>query len=109
MLDNALAIEIAADAFAENPASDDGQVADLLVDKGASRDQAERIVAFLPLVAGRLHFGNKGPTFSDTFDLFDLDAGLRATGRLAALPADPQRSPSQLLRRVCAQDRRLSR
>jgi hypothetical protein len=53
---------------------------------GLSRDQAERIVAFVPLAFGRQLLSSSGATFSDTFEIHDRDTGRRVRGTLGTEP-----------------------
>ena len=68
------------------PDEHDQDLAEGLIRRGLSRDQAERVVAFVPLAFGRQFLSSSHATFSDTYETQDPDTGRRTRGALGTEP-----------------------
>ena len=68
------------------PDAHDQDLAEGLVSLGLSRDQAERVVAFVPMAFGRQLLSSSAATFSDTFEIHDANTGRRARGVFSTEP-----------------------
>ena len=66
--------------------ADDQELAEELMGLGLSRDQAERVVAFVPIAFGRQLLSSSEATFSDTYEIHDSDTGRRIRGTFGAEP-----------------------
>ena len=64
----------------------DQELADRLMSLGLSRDQAERVIAFVTMAFGRQLLSSSEARFSDTYEIRDSDTGRRARGLLDSEP-----------------------